>query len=328
LLLDDERYEGIVYVIPSLEKLRALDVRSSLGEIQTWWFGHDICDQLETMVLVASVVTIERDIGFSKLKRLILVSGTFLNIDFNEGAFESLEFVHLECHSLEMSIAELPQSIVMLRVSSPNCPPQLLMGICRLNNIRHLSLDNCRLSYVPVAIGELTTLETLSVRGNFLTIFNIHGERDGEAIPVSNLTSLRCLDISDNICMSLGIDSIRFPESLEYLDVRAITNTYYEPGFYDNMDTPSLKCLYTSRLPSRRHVVEFMQNLTKIVYASPQRSMTAIERMLLLIDPTFPSCSPQPLLYGQKLPTSMDGLDLYIEGLSMPFEDLLHYKDL
>lgn len=328
LLIDDERYEGMIHVIPSLERLKSLDIRTSLGEIHTWLFGDEVCDRLETLSLVGSVVTVDHGKTFRNLKRLILVSGSFLNIDFHVGSFSKLEYVHLECHSLECSVAELPQSILMLRIAVPNCPPQVFTGVCCLNNIRHLSLDCCRLQYLPEALGHLKTLETLSVRGNYLTIFNDRGERDGEALPIHNMQNLRCLDISDNICMSLSEENVVFPESLQYLDVRSITSTYYEPGFFDSMVTPNLTCLYTTHLPSRRVIVERMQNLRKIVYAPPQRVFTAVERMIHLLNPDFPSAWPTPLLYGQHLPTTLEGLELFIEGLTMPFEDLVRYKDL
>jgi hypothetical protein len=284
--------------------------------------------RIESVTVVANAIGIPAS-RYPSLRTLKLVAASSVSIEFLEGAFETLETLHIETHTLTQRMSEIPPSILSLRLSVHIFPVSVLPGICLLPKIRHLSFEGCRLTYLPEAIGQLQTLESLSLRGNFMTIYNDFGERDGCMLPIRDLHALRYLDISDNVCIELGSASINLPDGLEVLDVRSAVPSYYNEPFYMNANLNSLKNLVTSRLPSRDEIQVSLQNLEELVYAPPATVRTAFQSMVALCTLAFPEPGDHTSVSGVEIPSSIDGLRLLMNPNGhMHLTDVMTYSNL
>jgi hypothetical protein len=236
----------------------------------------------------------------------------------------------IEAHILKSTVMELPQTLTSLRFGVIMFPVHVLEPICTLTAIRHLSFEGCRLTYLPEPFGELTSLEKLSLRGNFLTMYNSYGERDGVMLPIRGLVNLQYLDLSGNTCLELGSPSIQLPDSLRVLDVRSSTETMYndDTGFYQGAPLDHLETLYTTHLPTHQDIQTSMQNLQTIVYASPDRVVSPLEMLTTTTLGPLPDAFPEPCQQaGIPIPCSLDGVSINL-GAPMAIRDVMVYADL
>lgn len=324
ILIDQQDQIRIVHVLPALSKLVSLDIRTPCGDLSLWCLQY--MPALESITVVANSIRLP-ECQYPNLKALRLVGVSSITMEFESDMFPVLDTLHLETHIIRHTRSNLSPSIQSLRLSAHVFPVSILSDVCLLPRIRHLSFEGCRLTYLPEAIGKLETLETLSLRGNFLTIYNDFGERDGYMLPIRDLHSLRSLDISDNVCMQLGSPSIDLPPSLEVLDVRSSTEAYYEEPFFNTSSLHGVETMYTSRLPSREDIQSSLQNLKTLVYAPPVAVRSPFQSMVELCTAAFPSLDRETGCCGVEIPSSIDGVHIYMDG-PMHLTDVMTYSDL
>lgn len=316
-------YEGILHVIPSLEKLQFLDIRATV-DIDIWPIVH-AARTLKTLHVIAHSIRFPTT-TWPQLKALRLISSSVVTYNCRQDQFPVLESLSIEGHTFLATETDLPQTLVSFQMSVATFPIDILESICLLRQIRHLSFDGSRLTYLPESFGELETLESLSLRGNFMTIYNSYGERDGNMLNISRLSKLRVLDLSDNVCLELGNSSIQFPENLEVLDVRSCIDGYYNEPFFQNAYLPSLEVLYTKHLPSRDDIRSVMPNLKTIIYADPD----AVKKPMHVVSTLELSTSIErawPRIKGIRVPCSLDGVTIYVDA-PMEIRDVMTYADL
>lgn len=325
VLINDSKYEGIVHVIPSLQNLEMLDIRVTYGDIDLWPLTY-VSNTIRKIHIVAHRIRFPTRESWPTLETLRLFASSVVTVDFREGQFPTMTTLHIQGHVFTSVVNEMPENIESLQMSVATFPMEFLRGICFLKYIRHLSFDGSRLTYLPEQFGELKTLESLSLRGNFLTIYNSYGERDGCMLPLSHLENLKYLDISDNACLDLGSPSIELPDSLRVLDVRSCVEGYYNEPFFENSNLHSLEILYTSHLPTRQEIQSCMQNLQTIVYAHPEpvkKPFHILESLSL----NTPLCRIGSRIDGVRVPCTLDGVTIYMND-PMDVRDVVIYADL
>jgi len=323
----DTYIDRLVYMLPVLERLEVLDIRASLDtDLYLWTLPY--LSRLRQVCLLGTSIRFPNGV-YSTLESLRIISGTVVHIDFPEGHYPSLETVSIEAHIMKSTVTDLPKTITSLRFGVTLFPIHVLESICTLTRIRHLSFEGCRLTYLPEPFGELESLESLSLRGNFLTMYNAYGERDGVMLPIAGLTKLEYLDLSGNTCLELGSPSIQLPDSIRILDVRSSTESMYnDDTFYDHAPLDSVETLYTTHLPTRQDIQSSMQHLETIVYASPDRSVSPLEILTTTtlgpLPEAFPGVCQQS---GIPIPCSLDGVSITL-ATSMAIRDVMVYADL
>lgn len=322
----ESHIDGFIHMLPALERLEVLDIRASLDtELHIWTLPY--LTRLRQVCLLGTSVRFP--VGeYPHLESLRIISGTVAHLDFPPGHFPRLETVSIQAHVLKSSVTDLPKTITSLRFGVTLFPVHVLESICTLTAIRHLSFEGCRLTYLPEPFGELETLESLSLRGNFLTMYNSYGERDGVMLPIRGLVNLQYLDLSGNTCLELGSPSIHLPSSLRVLDVRSVTETMYNDDFYQGAPLENLETLYTTHLPTHEDIQSSMQHLETIVYASPDRVVSPLEILTTTTLGPLPDAFPEPCQQsGLGIPCSLDGVSITL-ATSMAIRDVMVYADL
>ncbi|MGA1564028.1 MAG: leucine-rich repeat domain-containing protein [Pontimonas sp.] len=320
ILIDDDDYEGILDCIPSLQCLVSLDIRSAAAELNLWMLEH--LPSLVSVQATADKIVVP-DCDLPNLQTMSLVAAFQLSVDFHASCLPRLRRLAVYAHTLNTHACDLPASLREVRVSAQQFPLVVFHNVFHLTGLRHLEITDSRLTYVPPEIAALRDLETLSLRGNFLTVFNSFGERDEFMLPIQSLDRLRELDLSDNVCVEV---SNHVPNSLEVLDVRGSPGCQYtiEP----TASLPNLRTLYCSALPTRAQLCDQLQNTMTVVYAPPSEKRTVYQAMLAMLH-LRPVVSPfehrKPL--GTEIPTTLDGLQIFLEGDMSP-DDIILYKDL
>lgn len=326
ILIESGDTEEIIHVIPSLEYLTVLDIRSTVGTLDLWMLQYLV--NLETCHAVATVVKIPRCL-FPKLKTLRIVSGSESCVYIDQRTMPSLESLVIRTHKLTTGYCDLPKGLEHVTVSAHLLPTPFIESLYGGVSIKHLSFEWCRMTYLPHEFGRLEQLESLSMRGNFLTIFNEYGERDGCMLPISRLQNLRYLDLSDNVCLEMQSPSIQLPENIETLDVRGMCDSYYHEPFFDGGHLDGVQTLYTSKLPSKETIRNTFQNLRTIVYAPPEPMKNAFQTMIDLyrLDKSPRDMDTAPRIMGVRIPVETDDLALYLDGAMNP-DDCIRYKEL
>jgi Leucine-rich repeat (LRR) protein len=324
----ESHIDGFIHMLPALERLEVLDIRASLDtELYIWTLPY--LSRLRQVCLLGTSVRFPDGV-YPNLESLRIISGTVAQIDFPEGHMPRLDTLSIEAHVLKSTITDLPNTITRLRFGVTLFPIHVLESICTLTAIRHLSFEGCRLTYLPEPFGELETLESLSLRGNFLTMYNSYGERDGVMLPIRGLVNLQYLDLSGNTCLELGSPSIQLPDNLRVLDVRSLTETMYndDTAFYEGAPLDHLETLYTTHLPTRQDIQTSIQNLETIVYASPDRVVSPLEMLTTTTLGPLPDAFPEPCQQsGIPIPCSLDGVSINL-GAPMAIRDVMVYADL
>lgn len=326
ILIDSEDSEGIIHTIPSLTKLEYLDIRSTIGDLNLWMIKY--LKGLHTVHLVANRIIFPESY-MPRLQTLRIVSGTSVVFSCKEGMLPALHTLEIWAHSLVTTACHLPESLEKAYFSVYTIPGVVMDSIARCKRLKHLGLEWCRLDRLPDSVGDMEQLLSLSLRGNYLTVYNQYGERDGYMLlPISNLKSLTHLDLSENVCLDLNPSSVMFPENLKILDVRGSSESYYNDHFFKGADLHQLEILYTSHLPDKETMANSMQNLQTMVYAPSDPVMTPFQTMIQLFDleSSFPN-DRLPRIMGREIPCLTDGLRLFLEGPMAP-EDCATYKDL
>jgi hypothetical protein len=323
----DSHIDGFIHMVPALERLEVLDIRTSLDtELYLWTLPY--LGRLREVCLLGTSVRFPEGV-YPNLESLRIVSGTVASLDLSQEHMPRLKTLSIEAHILKSTVMELPQTLTKVRFGVIMFPVFVLESICTLTRIRHLSFEGCRLTYLPEPFGELQSLESLSLRGNFLTMYNSYGERDGVMLPIRGLVNLQYLDLSGNTCLELGSPSIQLPDSLRVLDVRSLTETMYndDTAFYQGAPLDNLETLYTTHLPTHQEIQSSMQHLETIVYASPDRVVSPLEILTTATLEPLPDAFPEPCHSGIPIPCCLDGVSIHLDA-PMSIRDVMVYADL
>jgi len=330
ILFQDDACMELLWSLPALRRLVHLDMRFAIdeGALNVWFL--ECMPGLESLTIVAHAVTLPR-CRYPRLREMMLVATTHIHAAFEEDWFPMLETLHLEASLLSLPLGQLPQSLLTVRIVCVTVPISLLEALCVLQRIRHLALEGCRLTFLPEALGGLTTLETLSVAHNSMSVYNDFGERDGCMLRIHGLHNLRHLDVSGNICVELGPQSIQFPDGLQSLDVRSYSEAYYNDPFFDLASLDQLETLYTTKLPTREDFRQSLQNVKEVVYAPPRPRRMALHRiqeLCRLWNEALPSVWRNDMFDDAvDIPCSIDGVHLRLRG-PLHERDVPTYHDL